>query len=76
MLDQKAFKGTFVNRALPSLNGGSLEITITVPLIIICEQFLRLNRKAEYFRTRTCILEESIKTAETGIRVKNLCFFS
>ena len=29
----KAFKGTFVNRALSSLHGGSLEITLTVPLI-------------------------------------------
>ena len=28
----KAFKGTVVNRALPSLHGGSLEITLTVPL--------------------------------------------
>ena len=31
----KAFKGPVVNRALPSLDGGSLEITLTVPLIII-----------------------------------------
>ena len=29
----KAFKGTVVNKALPSLHGGSLEITLTVPLI-------------------------------------------
>ena len=28
----KAFKGTVVNRALSSLRGGSLEITLTVPL--------------------------------------------
>ena len=28
----KAFKGTVVNRALPSLNRGFLEITRTVPL--------------------------------------------
>ena len=27
------YKGTVVNRALPSLHGGSLEITLTVPLI-------------------------------------------
>jgi len=29
----KAFKGTVVNRALPPLLGGSLEITLTIPLI-------------------------------------------
>ena len=28
----KAFKGTVVNQALPSLHGGSLEITLTVPV--------------------------------------------
>ena len=28
----KGFKSTFVNRVLPSLHGGSLEITLTVPL--------------------------------------------
>ena len=29
---EKAFKGMVVNRALPSLLGGSLEITLTVTL--------------------------------------------
>ena len=29
----KAFKGTVVNQALPSLHEGSHEITLTVPLI-------------------------------------------
>ena len=29
----KFFNGIVVNRALPSLNGGSLEITLTVPLV-------------------------------------------
>jgi len=28
----KGFQGTIVNRALPFLNGGSLEIMLTVPL--------------------------------------------
>ena len=28
---ERAFKGTVVNRALASLHGGSLEITLTVP---------------------------------------------
>ena len=35
----KAFKGTVVNRSLPSLHGGSLEITLTFllrdPFIIV-----------------------------------------
>ena len=30
-LIDKAFKGTVVNLTLPSLHGGSLEITLTVP---------------------------------------------
>ena len=34
IVDQsKVFKGTVVNRALPFLHGGSLEITLTVPLM-------------------------------------------
>ena len=32
--DQKAFKGTGANLALPSLHGGSLEITLTIPLTL------------------------------------------
>ena len=28
----KAFKGTFINQALPSFHGGSIEITLTDPL--------------------------------------------
>ena len=31
-LSDKAFKATVVNRALPSLHGGLLEITLTVPV--------------------------------------------
>jgi len=31
-LSDKAFKGTYINQALPSLHGGSIEITLTVPL--------------------------------------------
>ena len=31
----KAFKGTVVNHTLPSLVGGSLEITLTVPSVNI-----------------------------------------
>ena len=33
----KAFKGTVVNQALPSLHGGSLEIILTVPVKIELE---------------------------------------
>ena len=32
MNTSEGFKGTILNRALPSLHGGSLEITLTVPL--------------------------------------------
>ena len=34
-LSDLSFKGTVVNRALLSFHGGSLEITLTVPLNII-----------------------------------------
>ena len=33
MLDQTDVKGTIVNRALPSLNEGLIEITLAGPLI-------------------------------------------
>ena len=33
IFSDKGFKGTVVNRALPSLHKGSLEITLTVPLM-------------------------------------------
>ena len=33
LIREKAFKGTIVNQTSPSLNEGSLEITLTVPLI-------------------------------------------
>ena len=36
----KDFKGTVVNRTLPSLHEGSLEITLTVPLRQVCSFFL------------------------------------
>ena len=42
MLDQfKGMKGSVVNRTLPSLHGGSLEITLTVPyrLLFSCNVF-------------------------------------
>ena len=36
ILDEKSFyTGTIVNRALPSLHGGSHVITFTVPFIVI-----------------------------------------
>jgi len=31
-INLQGFNGTVVNRALPSLHGGSLEITLTIPL--------------------------------------------
>ena len=34
-LSDNGFKGTVANRALPSLHGRSLEITLTVPLMQI-----------------------------------------
>jgi len=36
------FKGTVVNRALPYLHGGSLEVMLTVPLISIYSAWIRL----------------------------------
>ena len=32
LVEHKEFKGTVVNRAVPSFHGGPLEITLTVPL--------------------------------------------
>ena len=33
-LSEKAYKGAVLNQALTSLHGGSLEITLTVPLTV------------------------------------------
>ena len=46
ILSEQGFKGTVVNRTLSSLLGGSLEITLTVPLKTI---FL-LHNKEKIFR--------------------------
>ena len=54
---EKAFKGTVVNRALPSVDGGSLKITLTVPykgwpiqfLTSSIIRFFRLGRGWCYF---------------------------
>ena len=40
-----AFKGTVVYRELPSLNGGSLEITLTVPLTLLIIYILKYEIK-------------------------------
>ena len=40
-----AFKGTVVYRVLPSLNGGSLEITLTVPLTLLIIYILKYEIK-------------------------------
>ena len=45
----KGFKGSVVNRALSSLHGGSLEITLTVPLTFlirhtVCSMCLTVNQ--------------------------------
>jgi len=45
----KDFKGSVANRALSSLHGGSLEITLTVPLTflirhIVCSMYLTVNK--------------------------------
>ena len=37
LLIRKCYKGTVVNRALPTLLGGSLELTLTVPLTLILQ---------------------------------------
>ena len=41
----KALKGTVVYRVLPSLNGGSLEITLTVPLTLLIIYILKYEIK-------------------------------
>ena len=48
--------GTVVNRALPSLHGGSLEITLTVPLGNVKSRFFKSSR------------EDSLSSKETGIK--------
>ena len=45
----KTFKGTFVNRGFSSLHGGSLKITLTVPLKL--ESFSRNQRHVKYLGT-------------------------
>ena len=40
----KACKGIILNQALPSLHGGSLEITLTVPLIVIMDEFSEASK--------------------------------
>ena len=42
-----AFKGTVVSRALPPLHGGSLEITLTVPLKV-----LNIGKKNDGYKDR------------------------
>ena len=40
----KACKGIILNQALPSLHGGSLEITLTLPLIVIMDEFSEASK--------------------------------
>ena len=51
-----AYKGTVVNRALPSLQGDSLEIMLTVPLNII-------------FYFLTCLIFVHIKKKMIGLQI-------
>ena len=56
LLIRYGFKGTVVNRALLSLHGGSLEITLTVPLMcLFSDEF------------RSCI--EALRGHEDKIRI-------
>ena len=52
----KGFRGTFVNSALSSLHGGSLEIKLTVPLIF--NQSITINLRSipvlKVFNEKTC----------------------
>ena len=44
----RAFKGTVVNQALPSLHGGSLEITLTVPLALNISFWVKICSKGNF----------------------------
>ena len=44
----KAFKGTVVNRVLPSLHEGSLEIMFTVPLSSPVAEFKEFERRFKF----------------------------
>ena len=48
----QGFKGTVVNRTLPSLHGGSLENTRTVPLITILPQSIIVLSNIEAMRVK------------------------
>ena len=50
----KGFKGTVVNRGLPSLHGGSLDIILTVPLctLIACRPRKKDFKKLEKVRRK------------------------
>ena len=63
----RAFKGAIVNRALPSLPGGSLEILLTVTLntqteVTLITQYLRILEIVESVNKKE-IIDSPINTA-------------
>ena len=53
-LTVKGFKGTVVNRALLSLHGESLEITLTVPFYWVSHEVYKLTSQEQFFPSRVC----------------------
>ena len=70
-LIRQRFKDTVVNRTLPPLHGGSLEITRTVSLIKLCK-FLNLHRYLLWL-VKSKILKNS-KKYEVYISKEKLIF--
>ena len=73
----KAFKGTFVTRTLPSLQEGSLKITLAVPLksFFFKEKFRSLNaQKSQHILVKNYYLKNKKSNSKIFISSKQLKF--